>query len=69
MPGWENKKPKFPAVVVFSEIYNVTEPIRRFCRMVAGRGFLVAAPEIFHDVGVDFAYSVHCTYELTHFPV
>jgi carboxymethylenebutenolidase len=36
---------QFPGVLFFSEIYQVTEPIRRLAAMVAGQGYLVAMPE------------------------
>ncbi len=35
---------QFPGVLFFSEIYQVTEPIRRLAAMVAGQGYLVAMP-------------------------
>ena len=40
---------KFPGVLLFSEIYQVTDPIRRLAAMVAGQGFLVAVPEVYHE--------------------
>ncbi|KAJ3338018.1 hypothetical protein HDU93_010084 [Gonapodya sp. JEL0774] len=49
MPGWKAGKGRFAGVVVYSEIYAVTEPIKRFCRLVCGQGYLVAAPEIYHE--------------------
>ncbi|KAI8999892.1 dienelactone hydrolase [Hyaloraphidium curvatum] len=58
MPG-EQQKLRFPGIVVFSEIYQVTEPIKRFCRMASGRGYIVAAPEIYHEFeepGAQFPY-------------
>ena len=39
----------FPGVLFFSEIYQVTGPIRRLAAMVAGQGFLVAVPEVYHE--------------------
>ncbi len=50
---------KFPAVVLFSEIYQMTGPIARTAAMVAGHGYLVAAPEVYHEFaapGEVFAY-------------
>lgn len=40
---------QFPGVLFFSEIYQVTEPIRRLAAMVAGQGYLVAMPEVYHE--------------------
>jgi carboxymethylenebutenolidase len=40
---------RFPSVTLFSEIYQVTAPIRRLASMVAGLGYLVAVPEVYHE--------------------
>lgn len=40
---------KYPGIVFYSEIYQVTGPIRRMAATLAGHGFVVAAPEIFHE--------------------
>ncbi len=40
---------RFPGVLFFSEIYQVTDPIRRLAAMVAGQGHLVAVPEVYHE--------------------
>lgn len=42
-------KAKFPGVVVFSEIYQVTGPVARFARQIAGHGYIVAAPSSYHE--------------------
>jgi len=42
-------KARFPGVVVFTEIYQVTAPITRFCRQIAGRGFIVASCSSYHE--------------------
>jgi carboxymethylenebutenolidase len=50
---------RFPGVLLFSEIYQVTAPIRRLAAMVAGQGYLVAAPEVYHEyesLGTVLAY-------------
>ena len=39
----------FPGVLFFSEIYQVTAPIRRLASMVAGHGYVVAVPEVYHE--------------------
>src|ERR1700735_2696030 len=40
---------RFPGVLFFSEIYQVTDPIRRLAAMVAGLGYVVAIPEVYHE--------------------
>src|SRR3954470_17649050 len=50
---------KYPAILLFSEIFQVTGPIRRTAALLAGNGFIVAAPEIFHEyepAGTALAY-------------
>jgi len=39
----------YPGVVFFSEIFQVTGPIRRTAAMLAGHGYIVAIPEIYHE--------------------
>ena len=41
---------QYPGLVLFSEIFQVTGPIRRAAAMLAGHGFVVAVPEIFHEL-------------------
>lgn len=40
---------RFPAVIFYSEIFQVTGPIRRMAAMLAGEGYLVAVPEVYHE--------------------
>lgn len=40
---------RFPGVLLFSEIYQVTAPIRRLAAMLAGNGHVVAVPEVYHE--------------------
>lgn len=40
---------RFPGVLLFSEIYQVTAPIRRLAAFVAGHGYCVAVPEVYHE--------------------
>lgn len=50
---------KFPGVMLFAEIYQMTEPIARTAAMIAGHGFLVAVPDVYHEFttpGEAFAY-------------
>lgn len=42
-------KAKFPGVIVYSEIYQVTGPVSRFAKDIAGQGFVVVAPSIYHN--------------------
>jgi len=41
---------KRPGVVLFSEIFQRTGPIGRMAAMLAGNGYVVAVPEIFHEL-------------------
>ena len=43
---------RFPGVLLFSEIYQVTAPIRRLAAFLAGHGFCVAVPEVYHEYEV-----------------
>jgi carboxymethylenebutenolidase len=38
-----------PAVVLYSEIYQMTGPIARTAARLAGQGYLVAVPEVYHE--------------------
>ena len=40
---------KYPGLTLFSEIFQATGPIRRTAALLAGHGFIVAVPEIFHE--------------------
>src|SRR5579862_6967499 len=41
---------KYPGLVLFSEIFQATGPIRRTAAMLAGHGYLVAVPEVYHEL-------------------
>ena len=41
--------PPRPAVILYSEIYQVTGPIRRLAARLAGEGFEVLVPEVYHE--------------------
>ena len=50
---------RYPGILLFSEIFQVTGPIRRTAALLAGHGFVVAAPEIYHEyepAGAALAY-------------
>ncbi|HEY2410579.1 MAG TPA: dienelactone hydrolase family protein [Polyangiaceae bacterium] len=40
----------WPGVVLFSEIFQRTGPIARMAALFAGNGYVVAVPEIFHEL-------------------
>lgn len=40
---------RFPGLALFSEIYQVTAPIRRLAAYIAGHGYVVAVPEVYHE--------------------
>ena len=41
---------RHPGIVLFSEIFQRTGPIGRIAALLAGHGFVVAVPEIFHEL-------------------
>lgn len=41
---------KYPGVVFYSEIFQVTGPIRRTAALIAGHGYVIAVPEIYHEL-------------------
>jgi carboxymethylenebutenolidase len=41
---------KYPAVVLYSEIFQVTGPIHRTAATLAANGYIVAVPEIYHEL-------------------
>lgn len=43
---------QYPGILMFSEIFQITAPIRRTAAMLAGHGFIVACPEIYHELEV-----------------
>ena len=40
---------KYPGIVFYSEIFQVTAPIRRTAAQLAGQGYTVAVPEVYHE--------------------
>lgn len=40
---------RYPGIVLYSEIFQATGPIRRTAALLAGNGFVVAVPEIYHE--------------------
>ena len=41
---------RYPGLVLYSEIFQVTGPIRRTAALLAGHGFVVVVPEIYHEL-------------------
>src|SRR6266513_1204819 len=41
---------RYPGLVLFSEIFQVTGPIRRTAAFLAGHGYVVAVPEVYHEL-------------------
>jgi carboxymethylenebutenolidase len=40
---------RHPCLVLYSEIFQITAPIRRTAAFLAGHGFIVAVPEVYHE--------------------
>ncbi|WP_050030201.1 dienelactone hydrolase family protein [Verrucomicrobium sp. BvORR034] len=40
---------RYPGILMYSEIFQATAPIRRTAAYLAGHGYLVAVPEIYHE--------------------
>ena len=41
---------QYPGILFYSEIYQVTGPVHRTAAMLAGNGFVVAVPEVYHEL-------------------
>jgi carboxymethylenebutenolidase len=41
---------RYPGIVFYSDIFQLTEPTLRWCSRLAGYGFVVLAPEIYHRI-------------------
>jgi carboxymethylenebutenolidase len=41
---------RYPGVIFYSEIFQMTGPIKRFAAFLAGQGYLVAVPEVYHEL-------------------
>lgn len=40
---------QYPGIVFYSEIFQITAPVRRTAAMLAGHGIIVALPEVYHE--------------------
>jgi carboxymethylenebutenolidase len=50
---------RFPAILFYSEIFQQTGPIERAAKIIAGHGYAVLVPEVFHElnpIGTVLAY-------------
>ncbi|AWB68521.1 dienelactone hydrolase [Saccharobesus litoralis] len=50
---------KYPTIIFYSEIFQQTAPIARTAAIMAGHGFIVLVPEVFHElnpIGTVLAY-------------
>lgn len=68
-----------PAIILFSEIYQMTGPIARTAAMLAGQGYIVAVPDVYHEFttpgevfpydkeGTDRGNSLKITKDVAHF--
>lgn len=45
-----NVEGRFPAIIFYSEIFQITAPIARSANILAGLGFVVFVPEVFHEL-------------------
>ncbi|BCE01960.1 dienelactone hydrolase family protein [Marinicellulosiphila megalodicopiae] len=53
------KSGKFNAIIFYSEIFQITAPIKRSAQILAGLGYVVIVPEVFHElnpIGCVLAY-------------
>ena len=41
---------KYPGLILFSEIFQITAPIHRTGAYLAGHGYVVVVPEIYHEL-------------------
>ncbi len=41
---------RFPGLVLFSEIFQMTGPVKRTAVLLAGHGFVVLVPEVYHEL-------------------
>lgn len=47
MPAAEGR---YPCLILYSEIFQLTGPIRRTAALLAGHGYIVAVPEVYHEL-------------------
>jgi carboxymethylenebutenolidase len=57
-------KRSVPGIAVFTEIYQITGPVERFCRQIASQGYIVGCCESYHEflpIGTVIQYDVEGT--------
>ncbi|RPD82601.1 dienelactone hydrolase [Lentinus tigrinus ALCF2SS1-7] len=59
VPGYPNAK--FPGVVVFSEIYQVTGPVERFAGQIASQGYVIEKEVAGYDEDATLALDLLCS--------
>jgi carboxymethylenebutenolidase len=40
---------RYPGIVLYSEIFQITAPVHRIAAQLASNGYVVAAPEVYHE--------------------
>jgi carboxymethylenebutenolidase len=40
---------RYPGILLYSEIYQITGPIRRMAAFLADQGYVTGAPEVYHE--------------------
>jgi carboxymethylenebutenolidase len=48
-PAHASASSRFPALLFYSEIFQMTGPIKRMASYLSGQGYLVAVPEVYHE--------------------
>jgi len=41
---------RYPGIILYSEIFQLTGPVRRMASFIAGHGYVVAVPEVYHEL-------------------
>jgi carboxymethylenebutenolidase len=41
---------RYPGIIFYSEIFQMTAPIKRTAALIAGHGYVVAVPEVYHEL-------------------
>src|ERR1035438_10690586 len=48
--AWPHADGKYPGILCYSDIFQLSGPMLRACTRLAGYGFVIAAPEIYHRI-------------------
>jgi len=49
-PQVEGSLEKYPGLILYSEIFQMTGPVKRTACLLAGHGFTVCVPEVYHEL-------------------